>query len=69
MNITVKKSATVKLLTGLSREVINRTESVQIVLNLSLYKNLDKMEFMQQENLQKGLIVLFMVSKDYGNMK
>ena len=33
-NITVKKSATVKLLTGLSREVINRTESVQIVLNV-----------------------------------
>lgn len=39
MNSTVKKSATVKLLTGLSREVINRTESVQIVLNLSLLLN------------------------------
>ena len=39
MNITVRKSATVRRLTGLSREVINLTESVQIVLNLSLLLN------------------------------
>ena len=34
MNITVKKSATVKPPTGLSHEVISRTELVQIVLNV-----------------------------------
>ena len=39
MNFTVRKSATVKPLTGLSQEVINRTESVQIALNLSQLLN------------------------------
>ena len=38
-NFTVRKSATVKQLTGLSQGVINRTESVRIVLNLSLLLN------------------------------
>jgi len=33
-NITVRKSVTVKPLTGLSQEVINLTELVQIVLNV-----------------------------------
>ena len=39
MNITARKSATVKPLIGLSQRVINRTESLQIVLNLSLLLN------------------------------
>ena len=39
MNITVRKSVTVKQLTGLSHEGINRTESVQIVPNLSRLQN------------------------------
>ena len=39
MNFTVRKSATVKPQTGLSHEVINLTESVQIVLNLSQLLN------------------------------
>ena len=39
MNFTVRKSATVKPQTGLSHEVINLTESLQIVPNLSLLLN------------------------------
>ena len=39
MNITVRKSATVRLPTGLSQEAINRTESAQIVLSLSQLLN------------------------------
>ena len=39
MNFTVRKSVTVKLQTGLSREVINRTESARIALNLSQLLN------------------------------
>ena len=39
MNSTVRKSATVRPLTGLSQEVINRTESVRIVPNLSQLLN------------------------------
>ena len=39
MNFTVRKSATVKLQTGLSHEVINRTESVRIALSLSQLLN------------------------------
>ena len=39
MNFTVRKSATVKPLTGLSQEVINQTESVRIALNLSQLLN------------------------------
>ena len=38
-NITVRKSATVKPLTGLSQGVINLTESVRIALNLSQLLN------------------------------